>query len=288
MTADAAHMVDRESLEEQGFSLSGNWFAKQGVRYAPVYEGKFIQQFNHRFATFDGIPRARRFGVKAATIRPDADEYQNYDYEIIPRYWVSEKFALEDIAKRRISNEWNLAFRHTTNVISNFRTAIGCIVGPTAFSYQSPNLVVSDGDARETALFLSVFNSVPYDNILRTKFYGANLTKGLLMQSFIIERSSLAPFEDDLVEMVCKLSNTSSSISSFAHQAGYSTPATLNEIERQKLLAKIDAIMFTLFGFDAKSAQGIFETFSIWRDKQIEQFGSFVAQELTIEEMGRF
>ncbi|MDC0431292.1 N-6 DNA methylase [Paracoccaceae bacterium] len=287
MTADAAHMVDRETLEDKGYALEGNWFLKGRERFAPVYEGKFLQQYNHRFATFDGIPRERRFGVKAATMRPSVRDYQDYNYEILPRYWVSEQYASDDAWKRKISTDWNLSFRHTTNVISNFRTAIGCIVGPTAFSYQSPNLVISGGDARETALFLSVFNSVPYDNILRTKFYGANLTKGLLMQSFIIKRSELKPFEDELVETVCKLSNTSGAISVFADNAGHPVPTSLNEGERQKLIARIDAIMFTLFGFDAEAAKGIFETFPIWRDKQIEAFGSFVSQELTIEEMSR-
>ena len=127
MTADAAHMVDREFLENEGFSLSGNWFLKGEMRFAPVYEGKFIQQYNHRFATFDGIPRARRFGVKAATMRPTEEQYASFEFEILPRYWVSEEFHLEDLARRRISDQWNLSFRHTTNVISNFRTAIAAL-----------------------------------------------------------------------------------------------------------------------------------------------------------------
>jgi hypothetical protein len=285
MTSDAAHMVDREYLEDQSFVLCGSWFSKGDARYAPVYEGKFIQQYNHRFATFDGIPRARRFGVKAATLRPTEEQYKSYEFEIIPRYWVSENFYLEDCERRRISQQWNLSFRHTTNVISNFRTAIGCIVGSSAFSYQSPNLVVSGGDAHETALFLSVFNSVPYDNLLRTKFYGANLTKGLLMQSFVIDRASLNPFEDELVEMVCRLTHTSQSVCEFAQQAGFPVPCSISEMERFGMLARIDAIMFSLFGFDKNSAAAVFEAFPIWRAKQIEQFGSFISRDLTLEAM---
>lgn len=285
MTADAAHMVDREFLENEGFSLNGNWFFKGETRFAPVYEGKFIQQYNHRFATFDGIPRARRFGVKAATMRPTEEQFASYDFEILPRYWVSKEFYMEDIARRRISDQWNLSFRHTTNVISNFRTAIGCIVGSTAFSYQSPNIVVSDGDARETALFLSMFNSVPYDNLLRTKFYGANLTKGLLMQSFVLDRRSLIPYEDELVEMVCKLTHTSESVSKFAEQAGFADRSIMTERERLGMLARIDAIMFSLFGFDKTSAESIFATFPIWRAKQVEQFGNFVSRDLTLGAM---
>jgi len=285
MTADAHLMVDREHLEAEGYSLVGNWFCRGSEKFAPVYEGKFIQQYNHRFATFDGIERERRFGVKAATNRPSSSEMRRLEYEILPRYWVSNNTFSNDAQKRSVSERWNLSFRHTTNVISNFRTAIGSVVGPVAFSYQCPNIVVSAGDARESALFLSVFNSVPYDYLLRIKFYGANLTKGLLMQSFIIDRDAIAPFEDLLVESVHRLTCTSDSMSGFANDLGAEIGRFDEEKERCQLQAKIDAIMFQLFGFDEVSAGRVFDTFSIWRDKQSEQFGNFLSKELTLELM---
>ena len=145
--------------------------------------------------------------------------------------------------------------------------------------------MVAGGDARETALFLSIFNSVPYDNLLRTKFYGANLTKGLLMQSFVLDRRSLIPFEDELVEMVCKFTHTSQSVSKFSEQAGFADRPIITEMERLEMLARIDAIMFSLFGFDKISAESIFETFPIWRAKQVELFGSFVSRDLALEAM---
>jgi hypothetical protein len=108
------------------------------------------------------------------------------------------------------------------------------------------------------------------------------------MQSFVLDRQSLIPFEDELVETVCKITHTSQSVSKFSEQAGFADRPIIKERERLKMLARIDAIMFSLFGFDKTSAEGIFETFPIWRTKQVEQFGSFVSRDLALECMDAF
>ena len=141
MTSDAAELRDRETLEAEGFQLCGSWFVRGSEEFAPVYEGKFIHQYDHRFATFEGIPAEKRFGIKAATINFSEDQKRKKDLEIVPRYWVRRRFFEENIHARGVNMEWNIAFRDTTNVISNFRTAVGCIVGPTAFNYKCPNIV---------------------------------------------------------------------------------------------------------------------------------------------------
>ncbi len=283
MTGDAGELRDRERLESDGYSLVGNWFTKRSVRYAPVYEGKLIQQYDHRFASFDGIPRSRRFGIKAATNKPTEVELRDRSYEILPRYWVSEDFARENVRQRGISEHWNLAFRDTTNVISNFRTAIGCVVGPAAFNYKCPNIVVDDANPRTSALFLALFNSTPFDYLLRLKFYGANLTKSLLMQSFVLPKRILEPFEDELVAAVCSLTNASKSVEEFVKAAGCRDISYARGPNRHKLRARIDALVFHLFGLSVSEATYIFETFRIWGEKQSEEELSFIARDLALE-----
>jgi hypothetical protein len=282
MTGDAKELRDRESLESDGFELQNSWFIRGDEEYAPVYEGKFIHQYDHRFATFDGIPRARRFGIKAATINPSEEEKSRKDFEIVPRYWVRLQFLEENISARRINRDWNIAFRDTTNVISNFRTAVGCIVGPAAFNYKCPNIIVDDGDPIGSALFLSLFNSVPYDYLLRQKFYGANFTKSLLLQSFVVSRSELAKYEARLLDAVSSLTNTSNSVKVFCDLIGRGQFCAKTSGERLELHAWIDALYFNLFGFSAEEVEYVFETFPIWRQKSTEKWGKFLEKERVI------
>jgi hypothetical protein len=282
MTSDAAELRDREALEAEGFRLKGSWFVRGSEEFAPVYEGKFIHQYDHRFATFDGIPAGKRFGIKAATINPSDEQKRSRNFEIVPRYWVRRRFFEENASARGVSREWNLAFRDTTNVISNFRTAVGCVVGPTAFNYKCPNVVVESGDAVASALFLSMFNSVPYDYLLRQKFYGANFTKSMLLQTFVVSRTAVMPYEAQLLDAVAALTNTSESVEGFSRLLGRAHLCESNAKERIELRAWIDALYFDLFGFGADEVGYVFDTFPIWRDKSTDVWGRFYERECTL------
>lgn len=283
MTSDAAELRDREGLEADGFQLRGSWFVRGSEEFAPVYEGKFIHQYDHRFATFDGIPADKRFGIKAATINPTDEQKNDRNLEIIPRYWVSRRFFEENTTSRGISPDWNLAFRDTTNVISNFRTAVGCVVGPTAFNYKCPNVIIDSGDAVASALFLSMFNSVPYDYLLRQKFYGANFTKSMLLQTFVVSRAAVMPYEAQLLDAVAALTNTSESVESFCNHLGRAHLCEYDSKERIELRAWIDALYFDLFGFGPNEVGYVFDTFPIWREKSTDTWGRFYEKERTLE-----
>jgi len=283
MTGDVAELRDRESLEADGYHLRGSWYVRGKEEFAPVYEGKFIHQYDHRFATFDGIQAAKRFGIKAATINPADHEKARRDFEIVPRYWVRREFFLENTHSRRLRPDWNIAFRDTTNVISNFRTAVGCIVGPAAFNYKCPNIVIAGGDPENSALFLSMFNSVPYDYLLRQKFYGANLTKSMLLQTFSVPREMLSKHKVKLLDAVVSLTNTSDSVNRFGEALGRGQLCVGAAEKRLELRAWIDALYFHLFGFDLEEVGYVFDTFPIWRDKSTEAWGRFFERERTIE-----
>ena len=285
MTGDAAELRDCETLKEQGFKLWGSWFVRGGEEkeeYAPVYEGKLIHQYDHRFATFSGVSAKRRFGINASTINPTEEQKACRNFEILPRYWVSRQCFEENISTREINSNWNFAFRDTTNVTSNFRTAVGCIVGPTAFNYKCPNLIIEKGEAVASALFLSMFNSVPYDYLLRQKFYGANLTKSMLMQSFVVNKESVMFYETELLDAVASLTNTSDSVKGFCAAIKRSDFSVNDPKKRLELRAWIDALYFHLFGFEVNEIDYIFETFKIWKNKSIETWGCFLEKDRAI------
>lgn len=275
MTFDAAELRDFEELRDSGHKLEGAWLVSETDSFAPVYEGKLIHQYDHRFATFEGIPRENRFGIKAATITPTADEKASRDYEILPRYWVRRAFQESNAAARGLRKDWNIAFRDTTNVISNFRTAVACVVGGAAFNYKAPNVVINNGDVTLTALFLSLFNSTPFDYLVRQKFYGANFTKSMLTQSFVVSPDDIANWQDRLIDAVVELTNTSDSVSAFSVELGRGDKSTTDPERRLQLRSWIDAVYFRAFGFNYNEIEYVFDTFPIWKDRSEATWGTF-------------
>ena len=283
MTTKAAELHDKESIEEQQFVREGNYYYKQEFQFVPLFEGKCIHQYDHRYGTFDTIAKEKRYGIRASPRSPDISEYQQRDFEVLPRYWVDWNYHSLDVKTRRLNSLWNLAFKDVTNVLTNSRTAIGCIVGKVTCSSSLPNIAFSGGDAKEAALFLSMFNSVPYDYLLRQKFYGVHLNKSILMQSFVVARDRLIPYEKDILNRVGRLTGTSNSVQVFIEQlgvkgaTGYSIESRLND------RAWLDALYFKIYDFNLEQVDYIFSTFPIWERKSIALWGKFLERDLTLE-----
>ena len=53
MSNDSHLFRTREQLENEGWRLAGNIFQRRNEQYLPLYEGKMISHFDHRFGTYD-------------------------------------------------------------------------------------------------------------------------------------------------------------------------------------------------------------------------------------------
>ena len=91
MSNDSGLFHTRETLENNGYRLAGNIFVRSEneERYLPLYEAKLFHQYDHRFATFDGVSHKDLDGGNARTVT--ADEKSDPTSVVIPRYWVSEE-----------------------------------------------------------------------------------------------------------------------------------------------------------------------------------------------------
>ena len=95
MSNDSGLFRTRRELEEDGWVLDGNVFARGDGddRYLPLYEAKLFHQYDHRFATFEGVSDQ---DIRNGNARPmTADEKSNPSVVAIPRYWVPEKKVAE-------------------------------------------------------------------------------------------------------------------------------------------------------------------------------------------------
>ena len=141
MSNDSGLFRTRQQMEDEGWTLNGNVFVRGGKRYLPLYEAKLFHQYDHRFATFDGVSDR---DIRKGKARPmTVDEKSDPTTVVIPRYWVPE----EEVAKRLDISEKStqlptaqhssirrslrtgsqFAFRDVTNA-TNERTGVGSVI----------------------------------------------------------------------------------------------------------------------------------------------------------------
>ena len=80
MTSDAKQLKTLEELLENGYIKQGTKFIKEAELYVPLLEGKLLHQYDHRFATFDSIPKEKRFGIKAPTNLPTESQKNKINF----------------------------------------------------------------------------------------------------------------------------------------------------------------------------------------------------------------
>jgi hypothetical protein len=98
MSSDSNLFRTREQLEAEGFVLHGNIFRRDGDAYLPLYEGKMLWHFDHRFGTYDGQTQAQANQGKLPELTPD--QHRNPDFLPLPRYWVAEAEVKARVPKR--------------------------------------------------------------------------------------------------------------------------------------------------------------------------------------------
>ena len=104
-------------------------FALAHKRYLPLLEAKLFHQYDHRYNSFEEVPRDFCFGVKALTLPFPEEKKADPAASPLSRYWVSEV----DVMERWPHPEsgFSLAFRGIINVSTN-RRAFVCTALPVA------------------------------------------------------------------------------------------------------------------------------------------------------------
>ena len=99
MNTDSHLFRTHEELVDAGWELRGNVFTRDGEQYLPLYEAKLFHQYDHRFATFEGVSAQARKNGNARAMTPA--EKADPEAVVLPRYWVPE----EEVTKRLDKSE---------------------------------------------------------------------------------------------------------------------------------------------------------------------------------------
>ncbi|WP_170004173.1 Eco57I restriction-modification methylase domain-containing protein [Pseudopontixanthobacter vadosimaris] len=254
-------------------------------RYVPLYEGKLIWQFDHRFSTFTGSDSRDL----------QSEEKANPRLEVTPRYWIAEKIVRTKLADKKWLYDWAFVYRRLATP-TNERSGIGLCtpLGGYGDSIFIPSMPTTSAPLH--AAFQANFSALAFDFVLRNKLGGLNLGLFVLAQLAILPPSAYT--EDDLgfiVPRVLELSYTSHSMAPFARDLGYEgEPFRWDEDRRARLRAELDAWYALAYGLsrdelryvlDPKDVMGEdypSETFRVLKNNEIKKHGEYRTQRLVL------
>ena len=298
MSGASEHFKTKEQLWAEGYELRSHshFMLHDGENFVPFYEGKYIQIYDHRFSSFEGVPAKKRFGRKPGTHTPTPQQKGNPGYNIEPRYWIPHEVAQVRFRKKLGDVQYYCAARLVTNVISNARTVMACIVP----GYPANNMIVSLGLTVEDdsygvrcGLLVSLFNSFAFDYIARLRV-SENLLKGVLFElpapppqtfeEFLWPDPENQAFRERALPRILELTYTTWDLQPFAQDCGYDGPPFRWDEERRFLLrCELDAAYFHLYGIARDDVDYIMDTFPIVKRKDEAAHGEYRTKRVILE-----
>ncbi len=231
--ANEFHMTNDSHLFKQ----------QPGKGRVPLYEGKMIHQFTHKFAE----PKYwvdEEDGRKALLGKNETDNGQNLDYQ-----------------------NYRLGFRDVANA-TNIRTMIAGIIPPNIFAGNTLILSKPFNNKKELLLVCAILNSFACDSIIRQKvtahcnmFYVYQLPVPRLTES---DRTF-----NQIVQRAAKLICTTPEFDELAQEVGLGSHANgvTDECERAKIRAELDEIIAHLYGLSEDEFAYILTTFPIVKEQ---------------------
>ena len=142
--------------------------------YSAIYEGKFIELYTGKYATFGQMNYEQKYKNKASARlidNPQGNEYPESRYFIRNQTW-------ENLSKN-FHPGYVIAWRSLTSA-TNRRTMLATLL-PLVPTCQSIQLLQLD-DERQMLHILALFNSIVFDYIVRLKMVGLDLTQTIIKQ----------------------------------------------------------------------------------------------------------
>lgn len=273
--------ADRRSLP-----LAGGISATDPTRYVPLYEAKMIHQFDHRWATYDGVDS------RDATPAEKADP----GFEPTPRYWVPEREVSDRLTAKGWTGQWLMGWRDICRSTDE-RTVIATAFPRLGVGNKIPLIFPSDSiSPLLAAALIGSLSSLTLDYCARQKIGGTTLNFFILFQFPVLPPSTYTAADlAFLVPRVLELTYTSHSMAPFARDLGYDgPPSAWDEDRRAQLRAELDAWYARAYGLtrdelryildpaDVRGPDYPSETFRVLKKNDIARYGEYRTARLVL------
>ncbi|MEO3858059.1 hypothetical protein ABGB08_24360 [Acrocarpospora sp. B8E8] len=180
--------ADGETLQDMlddGWEFDGNVLIRDGERLLPLYEGKMLWHFDHRFADYRDRAHDR---VDYVLPRTSGKQKTNPQFAVLPQYWIPEKEVSARLrpaegsrGNRRVrqwDRGWLLGWRDICRS-SDTRTVISFVLPRAAIGHTSPLMLT---DSATVISLCANLCSFVLDFVARQKMAGTHLTYSYLNQ----------------------------------------------------------------------------------------------------------
>ena len=274
MANDSELFRPRLELEDDGWTLKGNHFVRDGQRYLPLYEGKVAGLHDHRAADVVISPTARQ-RQRQPRYLPTADK-MDPNRLAIPLDWVAENEVASRVQNAR---GWLASFSDATSV-TNQRTMVCSAIPISAAPHTRPLVYVTDPQH----LFLAVLGSYAFDFVARQKIGSTHFTLVHLEQIPVPPPAIVAEAADWITPHMLELCYTAWDMAPFGADLGYNGPPFRWDNHRRALIqAEIDALMFRLYGIDRADTGYVLDTFERIQKDDTKQWGEYRTKRLILE-----
>lgn len=209
----------------------------------PIYEGKFLEQYDARYATFRGITEFQKYTNKASASKNVQSNNKLKD-------WPESRFFVDQKLWNRYlsiyNEEYSLCWRSLTSP-TNKRTMLAMIL-PTSPTCQSIQMLQT-ADEEELVMLLALFNSIPFDYFVRIKMPGLDLTQSVIKQ---IPVPSLKDYEEEYI-----LNGISCTLKK--HILSYTINILKTEDRLEKLIRSFDGKIYPVEVSDTKENKKIID-----------------------------
>lgn len=280
----ASELIDGTQLQ------NGN-VLQDDTEYTRVYEGRMIDQYNHRASharnSEDNIYRS---GASEETTREQLDDP---DFTVAARYYVTKDEVDQEMADRDYDRDWFIGFNDITSA-TNTRTMIASVLPYTAVGNKVP-ILLADHPARSVACFLANINSLAYDFACRQKIGNVTLNWYIVRQTPIFSPQTFdqtfqgEKLRDWVAERVAELTYTAHDMDAWGRDLDFAEePYTWNRERRRELRVNLEALFFGLYGLEEDEVNHIFESFWSVKEDEIEEHGEYKLKQQVLDRLSKF
>lgn len=240
--------------------------------YLPIYEGKFIELYTGKYATFKDMREEDKYKSKATARNIEnitGKEYPESRYYIDSEMW-------NDLSKN-FHDGFVIAWRSLTSA-TNRRTMLATVL-PLIPACQSVQLLQMN-ENEDLIRILAIFNSIVFDYIVRLKMAGLDLTQTIIKQipvpgdesyeTTIVFQGKKDKLRNHIVSRVKFLYADDNRVSRLFEKC---PDYEIVDRSRKQVIAELDRLVGYLYGLSEVEIRKIAGTFNkFYTEDEVEQW----------------